>query len=84
MLLLQYFYKDGTKMARNYNLGSNADMQRFMQDLKSSVMYKAESAIQAKSFEADCPKCKAKTSVAEGRNVCPHCGAEFKLSLGSH
>ncbi len=71
-------------MARNYNLGSKSDMQRFMRDLKSSVMDKAESAIRAKSFEADCPKCKAKIFVTEGRNICPRCGAEINLSLNIH
>lgn len=68
-------------MSNNYDLGSDSDMGRFIDDLRNDIIDSAEDEIRKRRYDLDCPSCGKPFKGRAGRNTRPHCGELINLKL---
>ena len=67
-------------MPKRYYLDSKPDMDRFVRDTSKQVTSLAKDIAATKAYSIKCPRCAGSATVAQGRNICPSCGMEIRLT----
>ena len=68
-------------MAKNYDITSKSDMDRFTKDLMADIMDIATEEVRHMTYTVNCPVCGCELEAIPGHNTCPKCKEDIELNL---
>jgi len=68
-------------MAKKYDLSKKSGLRRFERDSIKTLQDNIAAQVFDRTYDVECPHCKAKISVRPGHSLCIGCGGEINLEL---